>query len=452
MKKTFFALGSVLSLSTLLLSSTLSPEVHNNSLVIYNSNIALVHEERALDLSKSDSFITYEGVASSIETDSVNVTLPKGVSLYSQQYRFDKLTQAKLLDAHLEKEVEIRLANKHDSFDIFEAILLANNGSNAIVQTKNKKIFTIPSSDIIFKTIPVELITQPSLVWNVQVDKTIKSDLKLDYLINDISFKSDYILNIDENIGNLTGWITIDNHSGKRFESTQLSLLAGDIHRVNNQPIMYKQVRAMAVTDSAQEVAHQAYEGYHFYTIPFKVTLTNNEKTQLKFINKAHFKVQREYSAMLHNPLYFNGEVKSDVEQFISLDGFDIPLPKGVVRTYAKLDGVSILLGENTLEHTPQKSPIKLNIGKNFDIKVIQRVVSRKDTKTEFNALIEYTIINSSKDAKTVQLLIPFNRNKKSKINTEQKYSFTKGNLVTFSIQVPSESTQSFNVNFESKK
>ncbi|PJA87839.1 MAG: hypothetical protein CO140_02110, partial [Candidatus Moranbacteria bacterium CG_4_9_14_3_um_filter_40_7] len=145
MKKTFFALGSLLTLSTSLLSSFLSPEVHNNSLVIYNSNIALVHEERALELSKSDSFITYEGVASSIDTDSVNVVLPKGVTFYSQQYRFDKLTQNKLLDAHLEKEVEIRLTNKHESFDIYQATLLANNGSTAIVRTKNNKIFTISS-------------------------------------------------------------------------------------------------------------------------------------------------------------------------------------------------------------------------------------------------------------------------------------------------------------------
>jgi len=452
MKKTFFALGSLLTLSTSLLSSFLSPEVHNNSLVIYNSNIALVHEERALELSKSDSFITYEGVASSIDTDSVNVVLPKGVTFYSQQYRFDKLTQNKLLDAHLEKEVEIRLTNKHESFDIYQATLLANNGSTAIVRTKNNKIFTISSSDIILKTIPSELITQPSLVWNIKVDKTTKSDLKLDYLINNISFKSDYILNIDENIGNLTGWITIDNHSGKKFLNTQLSLLAGDIHRVNNRPIIYKQVRATAVADNAQEVSHQAYEGYHFYTIPFKVNLANNEKTQLKFISKEHFKVHREYSAMLHNPLYFNGEVKSDVDQFFSLEGFDTPLPKGVVRTYSTLDGINLLLGENSLEHTPQKTPIKLNIGKNFDIKVVQRAVSRNDTKNELNALMEYSIINSSKDEKNVQLLIPFNRNKKSKINTEQTYSFTKGNLVTFSVQVPSESTKSFKVNFESKK
>ena len=126
---------------------------------------------------------------------------------------------------------------------------------------------------------------------------------------------------------------------------------------------------AMAVND-APAVAHQAVEGYHLYSVPFKVSLANNEKTQIKFIDKRSLKIQRTYTAQLSNPLYLRGESKHDVTQYINLKGLDIALPKGIVRTYTKSNSQSLLLGESSLKHTPKDTPIKLKIGKNFDIKV----------------------------------------------------------------------------------
>ena len=451
MKKIILSLSGVLALIYSLHASTLSNVIQNSSLIVYNSNIGLVHEQRDVEVDVDDTFITYEGVASSIDTDSVNVQLPQGVTLYSQQYRFDKLTQNKLLDAHIEKEVQVRVPVDNNSFDILSATLLANNGATTLVRTRAKKILSVSSSDIIFKSVPQELITKPSLVWNIKSDADIKGKLELDYLLKNISFKSDYILNVDGERADLIGWISIDNRSGKRFEQTKLSLLAGDINRVQNEQAIYKQVRSMAL-NTAPEVAHQAYEGYHFYSIPFKVTLANNEKTQLKFLQKDAIDIHKEYSATLTNPLYLHGEREVDVTQFISLQGLDAPLPKGVLRTYSKLNSQTILLGESSLKHTPKDTPIKLNIGKNFDVKVTQTALTRDDDKRKLDATVLYSIKNSSAETKEVELLIPFNRHEDSKINSKKKYTFTKGNFVTFSLLVPAQTSQSFKVNFKSKK
>jgi hypothetical protein len=62
-------------LSTFLLlnslhSASLGSSTKNNSLIVYNGNIGLVHEKRALSVKKKDKFIRFEGVASSIVTDS----------------------------------------------------------------------------------------------------------------------------------------------------------------------------------------------------------------------------------------------------------------------------------------------------------------------------------------------------------------------------------------------
>jgi hypothetical protein len=432
MKKATIAL-----MGTFVLSHTLF-----GSLIVYNSNLGLVHEKREISLKKDDTQIVYNDVASTIDTDSVNVKLPSSVTLYSQQYRYDKLTKNKLLEAYIGKTVQVNERR---------VTLLSHNGANALVQTKNGQIISVKSSAISFDKIPKTLLLKPSLVWNIKAHKSLNAVMELDYLIRNISFKSDYILNVKGNYANLSGWITINNHCGKSFKNTQLSLLAGDINRVQNEnrPVMYKQMRVMA---TAPQVSQQAYEGYHFYTIPFKVTLANNEKTQIKFLTKNGIKIKRLYEAQLANPLYLRGERKNDVTQFISFDKLNTPLPKGVVRTYAKRKKQTILLGQTQLPHTPKNTKVKLKIGKNFDIKVSQKVLKRDDTKNWLNAVILYRIKNASDEPKRVTLLVPFNKDSHSSIKTRQKYAFTKGNLVTFSLRVAPNATKSFKVNFESRK
>jgi hypothetical protein len=448
MKKIIF---TSLMLSSYVVAATLSP-VQENSLIIYNSNLGLVHEKRDLSLRKNDTFINYEDVASSINTDSVNVSIDPSVTLFSQQYRYDKLTQAKLLDAHIGKKVEVRQLKNRNEFQIISAILLSHNGSQAIVKTLDYKIITVKSADIQFDTIPSELITKPSLVWNINASKDLDGSLELDYLIKNITFKSDYILNLDEKTSNLDGWISINNHSGKAFKETTLSLLAGDINRAQQQNIRVYKSKAINMMTDTPQVAHQAFEGYHFYTIPFKVNLANNEKTQIKFLSQDNIPTTKNYEATLNNPLYLMGERKSDVLQYVSLQKLNTPLPKGTIRTYGTLAGKKILLGETNISHTPKDTPIKLKLGTNFDLKVKQTLLKRDDTKERFDVSIKYTITNHSDEPKEITLFVPFNKNSDSSITTKEKYTFTKGNLVTFTFIIPINETKEFQVNFKSKR
>ncbi len=453
MKKISLAIFTSLTVASSLFGATLSKEIKNSSLVVYNSNLGLVHEERDLELNTADTSIIYRGVASSVQTDSINVEISPNVTLYSQQYRFDSLTQAKLLEAHIGKKVEVRLLKNRNEFKIITATLLSHSGAKALVKTLDYKIITVKSDDIMFEHIPDTLITKPSLVWNIKTHKDTKTTMKLDYLISQISFKSNYILNIDESSANLTGWVSINNRSGKKFEQTKLSLLAGDIQKKQMRPQrVYKNMRAVSIMSDAPQLKEQSFEGYHFYTIPFDVNLANNETTQIKFIQENNISIERLYSVMLSNPLYLRGEQKSDVNQFIAFKGLDIPLPKGDIRIYSQLEGQTILLGGNSIKHTPKNSAIKLKTGTNFDLKVSQKTTKRGDRDGWFNVDVEYTVLNSADTNKTLEILVPFNTHQDSKVNTDETYTFTKGNLVTFSIKLEANSTKKFNVNYESKK
>jgi len=451
MKKLSLSVVSLLVLGTSLYATTLSKKVQNNSLIVYNANMGLVHEERTLKMHSGDEKIIYKDVASSIVTDSVNVTLPKEVALYSQQYRYDKITQSKLLTSNIGKKVEVRVLKDRENFKVISATLIAVDATQAIIKRADNKILSVNKNDIIFSSIPKDLITKPSLVWNVKTESNINSKLELDYLINNISWSANYILNLSKEYATLTGWIKVENNSGKRFEDVELKVLAGDLNRATHQKVGYL-YNSKKMTMDAPMQKGISHDGYHIYPVGFHVTLADREKTQIKFISKQHIKVQREYSAKLSNPLYLNAESQSSVAQYVKINSLDIALPKGTIRSYSKLANQTILLGVSHLSHTPKNTPIKLKLGNNFDLKVTQTLLSRDNSKVRVSSKVKYRVKNSSDEDKTIELFVPFNRNKSSKIESSQEYKFKKGNLATFKLQLKANSSKEFVAEFSTNR
>jgi hypothetical protein len=448
---------TLLSLATFMLTSslygaTLGKKIKNNSLIVYNSNIALVHEERTLEVTQNDTQIIYENVAQSIDQDSINVSLPQDITLYSQQYRFDKLTLQKLLDAYIGKKVEVRLLKNRNEFKIITATLLSSNGATSLVRTLDFKILSVDSSAIRFEEIPEELVIKPSLIWNIQAKGYLKEDMKLDYLLKGISFKSNYILTLHKNSAKLVGWITLNNRSGKSFKNTKLSLLAGDIQRDISKNNRAHMLKAVAMSNAPHKVSHKAVGGYHLYTLPFDVTVANNETTQIKFLQETNTTIQRVYKSHLSNPLYLQGKQDVSVSQYVKLSPMSVALPKGVIRSYTQVENQTILLAENTIEDTPKETPFTLKLGKDFDTKVTQTLLSRQDTQSNYNVDILYSIKNSSDENRTIFIEVPFNKKSSSQITSKEPYTFTEGNRVTFKLDLTPMSSKEFKVNYESSK
>ncbi len=461
----FFRISTLSILScSLLFSATLSSQPKDASLVIYNSGIGLVHESKELSVEKGKQSIVYPGVATTVQTDSVSVGLPGDLILYSQQYRYDKITLNKILEAHIGKKIRYKTGKKGKVNGgarestlgqepiIKEGMLLASNP--AVIETKNGIISGIAAGDFIFESIPNELIMKPSLVWNIEAARSTTGMMNLDYLISRISWKSDYILNLQENTGDLTGWITVDNRSGKRFEDIKLNLLAGDINRAPTQRLYADAVR-VEKSMAAAPVAHQAHEGYHFYSVPFNVTIANNEKTQVKFIDQPRHKLKRLYDVRMQHPFNTAQEQKRPVNQYVELSKFSMPLPGGIVRTYSKAGDTTVLLGETRLENTPKNEKVKLRIGTNFDLIAKNKLVERSDDSRYYGAKVAYTLINRSDSAKTVDVDIPgiVERTKHlSTIKTRLPYTRPDGYTLRFAITLKAGETKTWDVSYRTKK
>jgi hypothetical protein len=78
-------------------------------LTIYNANLALVREERTLDLQKGLSHVVVPDIPATIDGTSLHfssLTEPGAVKVIEQNYQYDLVHQAKLLEKYLGRTVD----------------------------------------------------------------------------------------------------------------------------------------------------------------------------------------------------------------------------------------------------------------------------------------------------------------------------------------------------------
>lgn len=441
--------------SAVLYAGGLSPAPTDASLVVYNGDIGLLHEERKVILEAGRQTLHFNDIADSIVAASVNVHFPKGVNLYSQQYRYDSITLSALLKAHIGQAVRIRVMKDEGGFIIKPATLLSSNGRLCIVKTADTGIFALPAEQIIFDAVPNRLVTKPSLLWSVDTKRTIDGTLSLDYLLKKITWKSDYSLTVNGDTADLSGWITIDNRSTKRFENISLTLLAGEVGMAEEptRHLPYQAMKAAAAEQSAG-LLPIAHAGYYLYPVHFPVTIAANEKLQIKFADEKNLSFTRKYEAHLNNPLYLNRSVKHSVGQLLTVDALKAPLPAGVVRTYSAVHATTVLLGESRIPHTPKHDELELMLGADFDTAVSEELVERNDDKAFFDVTVAYEISNRGDTTKKIALMVPFIKRGRqlSSVTTQQPYRWKDGNTLLFDITVEADSKLLFEVRYRNKK
>ena len=449
-------------LSLLLISNLYSQNItkikdtSSLSLTIY-SNIAMVNEQRNMFIKKDGKQqLIYEDIASSVIFESIIPSFSKNTKLYSQNYHYDILSFNKLLEKHINKEITYKKQISAFKYKEVKAILLAVNP--ILIKVGKKIIADVKKSNIIFSKIPKDLLTKPSLIWKTSSKKG-KQKIKLSYLTKNLSWKSDYILNLDKT-NSLNAWITITNNSGTQYKDASIYCIAGDINTRNHTPVMRKKM-VMAMMSESMEVKSKAFAGYHLYKIPFKETINNKEKKQINFINIKNIKI--EEIATSSNAIFFhrfqnirNQSLSHQIRLNNSKkNGLGIVLPKGTIRVYKKDEEISHFIGIDRLKHTSLNENIILNIGKYFDIK--QTITQEKYKKTKSYIYSKYSRLIENKTNKNQIIEIKENmymNNVKSisnNNNCKNSCSFVKEGLNTYkyTINLKANSTYKLDVDYK---
>ncbi len=399
--KLLFAIVVVGALATATLAQTLdqtttAQDRQSVNITVYNSNLGLVRETRRLTLPSGRIALRFADVTAQIRPETVHLaslTAPSSLRILEQNYQYDLLNPAKLLDKFVGREITLvlrRYQNNTESFEPVQATLLSNNGGQ--VWRINGQIVINPTniSEIRFPDLPKNLVATPTLVWDVENTSSATQTVEASYLTNGLNWRSDYVLliNADDTKGDLQGWVTLTNASGATFENARLQLVAGDVNRVTEPERNYAIAGAMArkaAMDEAQ-FQEQGFFEYHLYTLQRPATIRDNETKQVSLLEAAGFEVKKEF-VLNGQRYYYTGynnpgqAIKEKVGVYMQFrnsqtNKLGMPLPAGTIRLYKKDDkGNQQFIGEDKIDHTPKDEDVRVKVGDAFDI-----IAERKQT------------------------------------------------------------------------
>jgi len=229
-------------------------------LTIYNQNIALVREERTLELLKGMNRIIIPDIPATIDGTSLHfssLTEPAAVKVIEQNYQYDLVHQAKLLEKYIGKEVEfLRTDNESKRDYSVKGKLLATGwqpqpgyssySGNAPYYSTGQMIAEIagkieigPAGRLILPSLPDGLILKPQLEWLVANSKQGQHTTEISYLAGQLTWNCNYVALLDAHDAqiDLTGWVTITNNSGTTFKNAGLKLVAGDVNLVKEEQL-----------------------------------------------------------------------------------------------------------------------------------------------------------------------------------------------------------------------
>ncbi|MEE9441614.1 MAG: hypothetical protein V3V99_02995 [candidate division Zixibacteria bacterium] len=387
----------ILGLAIIIMTLAIPAIADEIAVTVYNSDLGVVRETRSLDFVQGLGKIKFTDVASRIDATSVTfeiVDTTKEVDILEQNYDFDLVNPDKIYNKYIDNNIEIVT----EKGELFTGKLLSFSGGYLVIEQTGGKIKTISKSwvrDVTFPDLPEGLITRPTLFWDYQSNFTGPAEAIVGYQTTGIIWHAEYVGILDENdsLLDLTGWVSIDNRSGKTYRDAILKVVAGEIHRARpeyDRGLGYAEM-ATAVPKKAVGFEEKAFFEYHLYTLPRKATIKNNQIKQISMFEPARAIVKKELR-------YFSSRGQGDVNVFIKMNnsrevGLGMPLPAGRVRIFkADTDKSLIMLGEDRIDHTPRNEDVKLRIGKAFDVIGETTEVSRRrisDKVTEYDIRIE---------------------------------------------------------------
>lgn len=377
--------------------TTTAKDRQSVNLTVYNSNLGLVRETRRLTLPSGRIALRFADVTAQIRPETVHLvslTAPSSLRILEQNYQYDLLNPAKLLDKFVGREITLvlrRYQNNTESFEPVQATLLSNNGGQ--VWRINGQIVINPTniSEMRFPDLPKNLVATPTLVWDIENREVAPQTIEASYLTAGMNWRADYVLvvNADDTKGDLQGWVTLTNSSGATFEDARLQLVAGDVNRVQDQRRDYDAMRAGAASKSESDFQEQGFFEYHLYTLGRPTSIRDNETKQVSLLEAAGFDVKKEFVLSGQRYYYSNysnpGQpIKEKVGVFVQFrnaqtNKLGMPLPAGTIRLYKKDDkGNQQFIGEDRIDHTPKDEDVRVKVGDAFDIVAERKQIDYK--------------------------------------------------------------------------
>lgn len=376
-----------------------------------NAGFAVVRDQVPLNLKQGENDIPAPPVSPMLDPVSVILFDRTGKSdfrILQQKFRADVLTQQAMLARFEGETIPFRINEGQSTREVMGKIIRAGYWNRSggsvekehapVIEMEGRYVFSLPGTPV-FPKLPDGELLRPELRWKIASAKPAKVDAELIYLTDGLGWHADYnaLMTDDGKISQFTGWITLENNTGVRFENSKLKLIAGNIRRLrgalrrSGDGSMSERVVVtgsyIPTEDSGPTIQRRTFDEYHEYTMPTPVTLSDREITQVELVRATNVNVVRSF-------IYDGSTVKVDNYglDYAQLDsGFGtestskvaitsefrndatnhlgIPLPEGQVHFYRPdSQGHLQFTGDSDIGNTPPNEIVRSTTGFAFDL------------------------------------------------------------------------------------
>jgi len=445
---------SMPSLAVEELRSTLNDQ-SSVAVTIYNGDLALVKDVRQVKLNKGLNAIALRDVSAKIRPETAflrSINAPGSLTLLEQNFDYDLLSPAKMLEKFVGKKVAVIKTNPATGAEKVEnaTVLSANQG--VVLKIGNRIETGIPGR-IVYDDVPANLRDRPTLITQTKNKGPAKQTVELSYLTGGLGWKADYVAELNKNDDrlDLSGWVTLNNSSGASYKNAQLQLVAGDVNRVQRaRRSMTKHMRSdVVMAEAAAPMQEEGLLEYHLYTLDRPTTIAENQTKQVALLSASNIPVKK--SLLLRGAdYYYRGQygqigTKMKVGVFVSFSNkaaskLGMPLPKGIMRVYKKnTQGNAQFVGEDSIDHTPKNETVRLKLGSAFDVTADKKQTDfSKASRREYRSTYEITLKNAKKEAVMVTLQEPINGDWKI-LSSSAPHQKVNSHLAQWQIKVPAE-------------
>ncbi|HLE31651.1 MAG TPA: hypothetical protein VJB38_03485 [Bacteroidota bacterium] len=396
------------------LSAQTAGERTSVDLTVYNMNLALIREIRPLTLTKGLNTLVLPDIPATIDGTSLHfssLTDPKSVRVLEQNFQYDLVHHAKLLEKYIGKQVEfVRYDQSTEKeYSVFGKLLATGWQqqptynpyeqylpppsyvySGQMIAEINGKVEIAPTGRLVLPSLSEGLILKPQLQWLLNSTRPGAHNAEISYLATQLSWNSNYVvlLNQDDTRLDLTGWVTLTNNSGTSFKDAGLKLVAGDLNVIKTEADAIGYAKSMARVAEAPQFEQKELFEYKLYTLQRRTDLANNVTKQIELVSGKQVPSRKMFvydgladvwrvwrnNAGYRDQSSFGQQSNPKVGVFVSFknsqnEGLGIPLPKGKIRVYKRdSDGKEQFIGEDQIDHTPKDEEIRLYLGNAFDL------------------------------------------------------------------------------------
>lgn len=431
---------------------------------------AVVKHERPVTLAAGRTDIRFTNVAAFIEPTTVtfeSLTDPNNTKVIEQNYQFDLVNQAKLIERFIDQQIIVEQAHGDTVEQIRGKLLSATGG--LILQEADGRIRTINGyTNILFPELPGGLLTRPTLLWDIYSAKGGDHSTRVTYQTSNITWWADYNIVFKEganaNKGKLDvgAWVSILNKSGATYPEAKLKLIAGDVNRAQQPGVAMDSMRMERTMGAAapKGFEEKAFFEYHLYTLGRPTTIPENSTKQLELFETArdvpadkvlvYYGMPQGYYGGVRTDRNFGSQSNKKVDVYLRFKnekrvGLGIPMPSGRIRV-SQLDtddGTLEFIGEDVIDHTPKNEEILIKLGSAFDVVGERKQMDFKiDTSRKWmEETVEIKLRNHKDDP--VEVIVKENLYRAATWtikNTDHPYEKYDARTIHFTVQLPPDS------------